>query len=280
MHPPTPLHLLHWLFPALYFFCAAAPLSLSAEELDDLQTPVPMWSVTYPDGEELLELVRSSLPAVPLQLEAELRVRAPRIDNEPVGRAEVLMWFTDGVGEARYTVRDWFGNEEEELTVIREWNAPPRYTFRTGSPLEEAPLPDLTDAIRQTDLTWGDLTLSFLWWPGARTVGQQSVRGRRCYIVEVPAPSDDFEALSQVRIWIDPSIGMLLRAQSFDADGSRLRTMDARRFRKIDDMWMVSNLEIAQHGGRQRTSLLIHHLSIKEIDAGGTLTADQHDTRL
>ena len=232
-----------------------------------------MWSVTYPDGEELLELVRHSLPDVPLKLEAELRVRGPRIDNEPVGRAELLMWFQDGIGEARYTVRDWFGREEEELTIIRAFDAPPQYTFRAGSPLEEHPLPDLAGAIRGTDLTWGDLSLDYLWWPGARTVGQQSVRGRSCYIVEVPAPEASYEALSHARIWIDPKIGMLLRAQTFAADGEPLRTMDARRFRKIDEVWMVSNVEILRYSGRRRTTMLVHSLTVDGIDQTGTLTA-------
>lgn len=259
--------------------CLAPFTSMSdSNRSDDLDTPVPMWSVTYPDGEALLELVRNSLPDVPMKLEAELRVRGPRIDNEPVGRAELLMWFRDGVGEARYIVRDWFGREEEELTVVRAHGAPPQYLFRTGSPLEEAPLPDLAGTIRGTDLTWGDLSLAYLWWPGARTVGQQSVRGRRCYIVEVPAPEAFFDALSHVRIWIDPTIGMLLRAQAFASDGKPLRTLDARRFRKIDEMWMVSHLEILRHAGRQRTTMLVHSLTIDGLEQTGTLTADDTDS--
>lgn len=236
-----------------------------------------MWDLRPPAGQELLDRVRASLPPEPLRIEAELRTKEASGDYAPVARAEVQMWMDGGYGEARYIVRDWFGREEEELTVVRREGVLPTFAYRTGDPLQDTPLPDLSAPIRNTDLTWGDLSLSFLWWPGAKTVGQESVRGRNCYIVEVPAPAEHFDSLERVRIWIDPKIGMLLRAEAIGSDGTRLRTMDARKFRKIDEIWMISNLEVTRHPGRHRTSMVVKALSVAGTSATGTLTADDSD---
>ena len=60
-------------------------------------------------------------------------------------------------------------------------------------------VPPLTERIEDTDVTWMDLTLAYLWWPDGKTVGEEEVRGRACWVLDVPAPTNHFGAASRPR---------------------------------------------------------------------------------
>ena len=51
-------------------------------------------------------------------------------------------------------------------------------------------------------ITYEDLALKFLYWPDARVVGEESVRSRRCWKIELQAPSHDSQ-YSGVMLWVD-----------------------------------------------------------------------------
>ena len=172
----------------------ALPLSgetgQEAEAARDVDALVPMWSYELPEAETLRSAVLAAMPHQPLRIEARLlsKKRSGRIESEI--RAEVqLLPGPDGY-RALYSITDAFGGAEEQLEILRPPSGPPRLAYRAGDPPAPRDLPDLYAAIKQTDVTWIDLSLSFLWWRGGETVGRERLRGRTCYVVETPAPDD------------------------------------------------------------------------------------------
>jgi len=230
-----------------------------------------------PSAQELLEAVIARLPAEPLRMTGELTVRRRKgIVERQLGFTLAVHWGRDPA-MAVYTIRDAFGNTLEQLTLTRPRGQAPGFQYSAGNPLQTRPLPDLFAPIQQSDISWMDLGLSFLWWPGGRITGSDETLGRPCYVVVVPAPpaavppgaaargsAGAGAAYHAVRLWIDREMPMLLRAEGLAADGRVIRRLWVKSVKKINDRWMVKDLEVQQTPSPHRTKLTIH-----DVEASG-----------
>ena len=232
-----------------------------------------------PAADALLQGCVGTLPDVPVRVTGELQRRSPGGDLEKrVGVDMTLDWKTQPP-TARYSTRDAFGKPLEHLGVTWHRDQPPEYRFFRGDPLVAAPVPPLTDAIEGTDVTWMDLTLAYLWWPGGRTVGAEEIRGRDCWVVDLPPPTNHFAAASAVRLWLDAKMGGVLRAQVFDAAGQLIRRVDVKGFKKIGDRWFVQEIEVASVPAKTTTTLRVRDVEDRErkqfirVDEGGPAAA-------
>lgn len=235
--------------------CQAEPhIPVDSAEADEL---VSMWNIQYPEAEELISQVLATMPTARIQLEGELRSKSRGGDYQPVAAVRMVLNATGDSGSASYAVSDFFGAQQETLDVRRLTGAV-THEYRAGTNLELQKFPGLGEKIRDTELTWADLTLSFLWWKGGKTLGRDKARGRSCYVIELQAPQDITGPVRSVKLWIDPKIGMLLRADSFAANGELIRSLSVKKFRKIDNIWMVSDIGVLAYPDKAGASLLIH----------------------
>ena len=63
-----------------------------------------------------------------------------------------------------------------------------------------------TKTIAGTDVCYEDLSLRFLYWKGGKILDDSSasrIKGRDCYIVEVPNPNPKVGQFAWVRMWVD-----------------------------------------------------------------------------
>ncbi|MFH0908830.1 MAG: outer membrane lipoprotein-sorting protein [bacterium] len=225
-----------------------------------------------PPAQELLDGCIGTLPDIPLVISGQLQSKSKDGDIEARINVEMLLDWQADPPTARYTLRDNFGHALEHLSVT--WPAHnasrsvagelPEYRYFQGDPLVAAPVPVLSEPVRGTDISWMDLSLSFLWWPDGRTVGAEDVRSRTCYVLEVPAPreaeqapSGSFGGCSKVRLWIDLNIHIMLRADAYDAAGQFVRRMDVKGFKKINERWVIQHVEIESYPSRHRTVLRV-----------------------
>ncbi len=240
--------LLAMLIPAIVFLAAALTRADPPEPVE----PPPQTAA------EWLAAVRERLPRQPTWITGWLST-----DNQPMLNVDILLDLGHDPPKARYTLRDAFGKDLEEMILYREVQQT-RLHYRRGSPLETAPAPDLFAPIRNTAMSWGDLSLSFLWWEDGEIVGQDRVRGQECVVIEVPAPDEVAGMYHFVRIWIDLHHRMLLQAEGYNVRGERRRRMQVRSFRKIDDEWMVKDIVIRRDPGMLRTNLRVRDMGTIE----------------
>ena len=219
-----------------------------------------MWDQSLPDASQLQQAVIAALPDVPMQIQAVIKTKkhGGRVDR--VVNAEVELNSEAGAYSATYTIMDLFGGEREQLVVSREPERPATYRYLVGDPLKEAEAPNLYGKVQGTDLTWVDFCLSYLWWPEGETVGTDRVRGRFCYIVELPAPEDVAGEFERVRIWVDPKINMLLRAEAYDVFGERIRKMSVESFKKVDGVWFIKDIDVYSYPSRSKTTVRVRDL--------------------
>lgn len=217
-----------------------------------------------PDARSLLDSVLESLPAVPLKIDAQLlsRTREGKLDRTL--NAEMRLDWRASPPTAKYTIRDAFGRDLEGLDIVIKAEGVREVRYYKGDPLVTAPPPDLYGPIQETDVNWTDLSLSFLWWPGGRTVGAEEVRGRFCYIIDLPAPPSEPGTYAGMRLWIDPQIHILLQAAGYDGTGQMVKLLEVKSFKKIRDVWVIQNLDMQSFPTRHKSSLKVKSVDVLE----------------
>ncbi|OQW95301.1 MAG: hypothetical protein BWK77_07735 [Verrucomicrobia bacterium A1] len=221
------------------------------------EAAAPAEAPAYPDARELLSAVLAGLPDVPVRITAQIQSKSRSGTLEKTLTAEMDLDWRGRPPTARYIIRDAFGGNAAGLNIT--WKADGRRTLRyfTGPSLVSAALPDLDTPIEGTDISWLDLSLSFLWWSGGQTVGAEKIKGRFCHIVDLPAPESDSASCAGVRLWIDPEIHILLQAATYDREGQLLKLLEVKSFRKIGDVWVIQNIDVQSFPMRHKTSLRV-----------------------
>lgn len=92
-------------------------------------------------------------------------------------------------------------------------------------------------------VTVEDLSLGFLYWPDARLLGEENVRGRGAWKIEL-RPGRRGSEFAVVRVWLDRASGALLRIEGFDWEGKLLRRFEVVSGQRIDGRWMLKQMRI------------------------------------
>lgn len=245
-----------------------------------------------PSAETLLARVRASIPQETLVIKGHL-MKGARVGRlEQAFGIEALLEWGQHPPSARYTLNDAFGTPLARLTLIRPPGRTPEFRYEQGRPLKPAPTPDLNQPIEGTELTWNDLSLSFLWWPDGTVAGRDNIRGRDCFVVEVPAqaqpgkppaelgasgPSGEAgasDAVGSVRLWIDDRLVVLIQIEEYDAEGKLMRRLSVKSIKKIGDLWMIKNMDVRRYPSHHRTQI-----RIEEMNSATSSNAPEVDLR-
>lgn len=224
-----------------------------------------------PSADALLAQVRAAIPKKPLGIKGKL------MKGERIGRLqqaflfEALLEWGQTPPTARYTLSDAFGTPLARLTIIRPTDRAPEFHYEQGRPLRPAPTPDLNQPVENTNITWNDLSLSFLWWPNGQVTGRDNIRGRDCNVIEIPIPPSSTipaagtkapsphpaDAAAFIRLWIDDQLVALIQMEEYNAEGKLLRRLSVKNFKKIAGQWMIKNMDIRRYPSRHRTQIRI-----------------------
>ena len=113
-----------------------------------------------------------------------------------------------------------------------------------------------TGQILETDVTWSDLTLDYLWWDDYsfdKERDGESVHGQVCAVV-VMKKGD-----RTVRVWIDRKTGAMMQAEEFRGD-KFLRRLWGTRIRKFGGRWMANVLEVESASSPHRTKITVEEM--------------------
>ncbi len=117
----------------------------------------------------------------------------------------------------------------------------------------------LDQKVRGTGVTYEDLALKFLYWPNARVLGDETVRTRSCWKLQLQPPSRDSQ-YSNVFLWIDKASGALMRMEGYDWNGQLAKRFEvisaqkielAKRFevvsaQKINNRWFLKQMRVEE----------------------------------
>ncbi len=141
-------------------------------------------------------------------------------------------------------IRYAFSNPDQVLRLrLGENNS--RLDVVTGSGAENFAASQLNQKIRGTGITYEDLALKFLYWPNAKLAGEENVRTRSCWKLQLRAPSRQSQ-YSNVVLWIDKTSGALMRMESYDWNGQLAKRFEVVSAQKIDNRWFLKQMRVEE----------------------------------
>ena len=142
------------------------------------------------------------------------------------------------------TVRYIFSNPDETLQLqIGEKDSRLEEVSPAGA--EKISPAQFDRKVRGTNLTYEDLALKFLYWPNAKVVGEENIRTRNCWKLELHPPSRDSQ-YGVVWLWIDKESGALMRMEGYDWGGKLAKRFEVISAQKIDNRWFLKQMRIEE----------------------------------
>jgi hypothetical protein len=136
-------------------------------------------------------------------------------------------------------------NNPDEVLQLRLGQSSSRLDFVTGAGTEKFATGRLSQKIRGTSLTYEDLAFKFLYWQTARVLGEENVRTRNCWKLQLRAPSRESQ-YSNVLLWIDKTSGALMRMEGYDWNAQLVKRFEVVSAQKIDNRWFLKQMRIEE----------------------------------
>ena len=111
--------------------------------------------------------------------------------------------------------------------------------------IKNIPPEKLDERIRGTGVTYGDLALKFLYWPGGRVLGDETVHARSCWKLQLTAPTRDAQ-YANVFLWADKQSGALMRMEGYDWKAQLVKRFEVVSAQKIEGRWFLKQMRIEQ----------------------------------
>jgi hypothetical protein len=183
-----------------------------------------------PAAQEILESVRMLETRQQLDLDGQLR------QNDTV----VPFHINQNGPLIRYSFTD-----PDEVLQLRLGENGSRLDLVTDEGAEKFPPEKLDEKIRGTGVTYEDLALKFIYWPGGRVLGDETVHARSCWKLQLTAPSRD-SRYANVFLWVDKKTGALMRMEGYDADGKLVKRFEVVSTQKIDNRWFLKQMRVEE----------------------------------
>jgi hypothetical protein len=187
-------------------------------------------SAPLPSAKEILTSVRLQQAQQQIDLQGQLR------ENEKV----VPFRLTQTGPVIRYT----FSNPDEALQLRLDENDS-RLEEVTRSGVEKITPAQFDHKVRGTGVSYEDLALKFLYWQNARVTGDDTIRTRNCWKLELKAPSRQSQ-YSNVFLWVDKSGGALMRMEGYDWNGQLAKRFEVVSAQKIEGRWFLKQMRIEE----------------------------------
>ena len=179
-------------------------------------------------AEEILQAARMNPTSHPATLRAQIRGEGPAIPLTISLKGRVIRYaFTEPDQVILLTLNP----EETRLSEQRDG------TVRKIAPSR------LHDPIRDTGVTYEDLSLGFLYWPRPVVQGEEVVKTRPAWKIDLQAPAGE-PLYGVARVWIDKESRAILRIEGYDKKGLLLRRFEIISAQKIDGLWMLKQMRI------------------------------------
>jgi hypothetical protein len=207
------------------------------------------------DAATILQIVRSRFPSDPVRISGTITVRRRRgVVVKEMGYQLDAKWSEQGA-DLTCVITDALGRESDKVAVTFAGGEDPTVK-REGDGLV-----DDKGRITQTALSCADLAMPFLWWPDAELIGREKTRGRDSFILDLK-PGGDGE-VHRVRAWIDSAIFIVLKAESYDADDELVKQVTVKSFKKVEDQWMIKDLEVSMGSAADKTVVTVDSIESK-----------------
>jgi len=205
-------------------------------------------NAALPSAREILESVRLQQAQQQLELEGQLR------EGDKV--------FPFRLTQTGPVIRYSFSNPAEALQ-LRLGENDSRLEEVTKEGVEKITAAEFDRKVRGTSVTYEDLALKFLYWPDARVTGENSMRSRNGWKLELKAPSRQSQ-YSNVYLWVDKASGAIMRMDAFNWQGQLAKRFEVISGQKIEGRWFLKQMRIEEFAAGTNKVQTRTYLEIKK----------------
>lgn len=180
-----------------------------------------------PDAAEILAAARMNPLGQDISLDARLRT------GQAVTPFRIVV---DGA------IRYQFADPEQEL-ILELGEDSSSLSEKLGRKTSDIRSARLDDRVRGTGITYEDLALKFLYWKAPKVLGEETIRTRRAWKLELQSGRDSSQ-YGVARLWVDQESGALLRIEGYDRQGRLLRRFEVISAQKLDGQWMLKQMRV------------------------------------
>jgi hypothetical protein len=179
-------------------------------------------------AEEIMQSARLN----PMSQQAELSARL----RSEEARTPFTISLHDGVVRYRFTNPD----QEIQLKLGEDSSELREQTGGKSAAVKPA---RYDEKVRGSAITYEDLALKLLYWPKPKLVGEEMIRGFKCWKIEAQAPKGQSQ-YAAARIWISESNGAVLRIEGYGPDGRVIKRFEMISGQKLDGRWMLKTMRV------------------------------------
>ena len=209
---------------------------------------VAIFAQSRPSAKDILASVRMIESKQQLDLQGQLRQNDVVIPFRLVQNGPLI----------RYS----FTNSDEVLQLRLGENSS-RLDLVSDTGTEKFAGSRLNQKIRDTSVTYEDLAFKFLYWPTARVLGEENVRTRKCWKLQLRAPSREWQ-YSNVLLWIDKASGALMRMEGYDWNAQLAKRFEVVSAQKIEGRWFLKQMRVEEFQPGTSHVLARTYLEIKK----------------
>jgi len=200
-------------------------------------------------AKDILASVRMQQSRQQVDLEGQLR------ENQIV----VPFHLTQNGPITRYS----FSNPDEALQ-LRLGENDSRLEEVTRSGVEKVTPAEFDHKVRGTTVSYEDLALKFLYWQNARVLGEDTIRTRNCWKLQLQPPPSRQSQYAGVMLWVDKASGALMRMEGYDREGQLAKRFEVVSAQKIDGRWFLKQMRIEELAPGTGKVLARTYLEIKK----------------
>ena len=204
-----------------------------------------------PTAQEVLQSVRQSQASQQETLKGRLRTG---------GKSTPFLLSMQGS-----TVRYEFLEPPSTSLVLRLGEDGSRLTEVTKAGAQPIAGPRYSDLVRDTDISYEDLSLRFLYWPKATLEGDAVLQLRGCWVVRVQAPAGAGSQYGTVKLWVDKESSALMQAEAFDPQGKFARRFKVISGQKIAGAWYLKQMRIEAPARGERKDAVPTYLEVEGL---------------
>jgi hypothetical protein len=183
-----------------------------------------------PDPREILKTVRVAQAAQDRTVTGQLRTGSRKVPFRLTMKDNTIRWDFENPPQSLLLRLGENSSSLEEIT--------PDGKSKVGGARFD-------DPVRDTDISFEDLGMGFLYWNNAEVEGEQIITLTRCWQLLVQPPSAGTSSYSKVRLWIAQETGALMKAEAFGRNGRLARTYRVVSGQKSSDgLWMLKQMRI------------------------------------
>jgi len=180
-----------------------------------------------PAADEILQSARLNPAGQKMVLDASL----------DADRIKTPFTITVDGGAVRYTFQD----PAQEL-ILKLNDDGPVLSERIGDKTAPVRSARYDERVRNSGLTFEDLTFRFLYWKNPKLLGDEQLVTGPTWKLELQAPRDS--QYGAARLWIGKDNGALFKVEGYDKQGRLIREFQVIQVQKLGEQWMLKQMRV------------------------------------